>query len=148
MAPSRFRQAIAAIRRPRKGNTEGDRPDLSRHAARIIDEMAVATFVLDRDGRVAVWNDACARLTGIEAAKVIGTKDHWKSFYLAARPCLADLALEGGAAKVGSLYAAQGDGGRARARRAGERARPADRPLQHRPPRRTPRARAPRVAAE
>ena len=74
--------------------------------------MAVATFVLDRDGRVAMWNDACARLTGLAAVKVIGTKDHWKGFYLAARPCLADLALEGGAAKVGSLYAAQGDGGR------------------------------------
>ncbi len=112
MVLSRFRQAIAAIRRPRKGKAGGDRPDLSRHAARVIDEMAVATFVLDRNGRVAVWNDACARLTGLEAAKVIGTKDHWKGFYLAARPCLADLALEGGAAKVGSLYAAQGDGGR------------------------------------
>ena len=64
---SRFRQAIAAIRRPHRGKArEGDRPDLSRHAARIIDEMAVATFVLDRDGRVAVWNDACVRLTGLE----------------------------------------------------------------------------------
>ena len=65
--------------------------------------MAVATFVLDRHGRVAIWNDACARLTGLAAAKVIGTKDHWRGFYPAARPCLADLALEGGAAKVGSL---------------------------------------------
>ncbi len=112
MALSRFTQAIAAIRNPRKGKAAGDRPDLSRYAARVIDETAVATFVLDRDGRVAVWNDACARLTGLEAVKVIGAKDHWKGFYLAARPCLADLALEGGAAKVGSLYAAQGDGGR------------------------------------
>ena len=86
MVLSRFRQTIAAIRGPRKGKAGGDRPDLSRHAAQIIDEMAVATFVLDRDGRVAVWNDACARLTGLEAAKVIGTKDHWKGFYLAARP--------------------------------------------------------------
>jgi methyl-accepting chemotaxis protein len=112
MVFSRFRQALTAIRRPRPGKTGGDRPDLSRYAARIIDEMAVATFVLDRDGRVAIWNDACARLTGLEAAKVIGAKDHWKGFYLAARPCLADLALEGGAAKVGALYAAQSDGGR------------------------------------
>ena len=88
MVLSRFRQAIAA----RKANAGGDRPDLSRHAARIIDEMAVATFVLDRDGRVALWNEACARLTGLEAAKVIGAKDHWQGFYLAARPCLAKLA--------------------------------------------------------
>ncbi len=48
MFRSRFRQAVAAIRRPRKGKAGGDRPDLSRHAARVIDEMAVATFVLDR----------------------------------------------------------------------------------------------------
>jgi PAS domain-containing protein len=88
MVLSRFRQAIAA----RKANAGGDRPDLSRHAARIIDEMAAATFVLDRDGRVALWNEACARLTGLEAAKVIGAKDHWQGFYLAARPCLAKLA--------------------------------------------------------
>ena len=112
MVPARFTKPFAAIRRLRGGNANGGRPDLSRHASRVVHEMAVATFVLDRDGRVAMWNDACARLTGLEAAKVIGTKDHWKGFYLAARPCLADLALEGGAAKVSSLYAAQGDGGR------------------------------------
>jgi methyl-accepting chemotaxis protein len=111
MVLSRFKRSIAAIRSLHKGKAVGDRPDLSRHAARIINEMAVATFVLDREGRVAIWNDACARLTGLDAAKVIGTKGHWKGFYLAARPCLADLALEGGAAKVGSLYAAQGEGG-------------------------------------
>ena len=111
MVLSRFRQAIAAIRSFRRGKAGDDKPDLSQHAARVIDELAVATFVLDRKGRVAVWNDACARLTGLEAAKVLGGKDHWKGFYAAARPCLADLALEGGAAKVGSLYAAEGDNG-------------------------------------
>jgi PAS domain-containing protein len=111
MVLSRLGRLIAAIRglRSRKGGS--DRPDLNRHAAQIIEEMTVATFVLDRDGRVAIWNDACTRLTGLDAAKVVGTKDHWRGFYAAARPCLADLALEGGAAKIGSLYAAQGEGG-------------------------------------
>ena len=113
MVPARFTKPFAAIRRLRGGNANGGRPDLSRHASRVVHEMAVATFVLDRDGRVAMWNDACARLTGLEAAKVIGTKDHWKGFYLAARPCLADLALEGETTKVAALYADQGDGGRA-----------------------------------
>ena len=111
MPLSRFKQALAAIRRP--GKAKAGPAELSRHAARVIDEMAVATFVLDRDGRVAVWNDACARLTGLAAAAVIGTKDHWTGFYLAARPCLADLALEGDPTKVAALYADQGDGGRA-----------------------------------
>jgi methyl-accepting chemotaxis protein len=68
-------------------------------------------FVLDRDGCVIVWNKACEMLTGLAAAKVIGTKDHWKGFYLAARPCLADLALKGGNSQVGGLYAAQRNDG-------------------------------------
>ena len=55
MFPSRFRQAVAAIRRPRKGKAGADRPDLSRLAARVIEEMAAATFVLDRiTGRFSV----------------------------------------------------------------------------------------------
>ena len=64
MVLSRFRQAIAAIRRPRKGKAGGDRPDLSRHAARIIDEMAVATFVLDRlTGRFSVARASATQRT-------------------------------------------------------------------------------------
>jgi methyl-accepting chemotaxis protein len=63
MVFSRFRRAIASVAGPRK--RDGDGPNLFQHAARIIDEMAVAAFVLDRDGRVAIWNDACARLTGL-----------------------------------------------------------------------------------
>jgi methyl-accepting chemotaxis protein len=68
--------------------------------------MVVPMFVLDRDGKVIVWNEACEKLTGLPAAKVMGTKDHWKALYAAARPCLADLVLTGGGAKVGALYAA------------------------------------------
>ena len=71
-----------------------------------IENMAVALFVLDREGKVVVWNEACEKLTGLKAAEVLGTKDHWKGFYPAARPCLADLALKGGGAEVGALYAA------------------------------------------
>src|SRR5579872_5504871 len=81
-----------------------------QYASRFIEETAVATFVLDADGRVIVWNEACERLTGLAAGKVLGTKDHWQGFYKAARPCLADLALADGKAKVGQLYAAQGQG--------------------------------------
>jgi len=112
MIPTRFSKPFSAFRRLRNGDADGGQPELRRRAARVVDEMAVATFVLDRDGRVAMWNDACARLTGLEAAKVIGTKDHWKGFYLAARPCLADLALEGDTSKIAALYADQSEGGR------------------------------------
>jgi methyl-accepting chemotaxis protein len=71
-----------------------------------IEHMAVALFVLDREGKVIVWNEACEKLTGLGAREVLGTKDHWKGFYPAQRPCLADLALKGGGAEVSALYAA------------------------------------------
>jgi methyl-accepting chemotaxis protein len=71
-----------------------------------IEHMVVPLFVLDRDGNVIVWNEACEKLTGLAASSVLGTKDHWKGFYTAARPCLADLVLRGAGAEVGSLYVA------------------------------------------
>jgi methyl-accepting chemotaxis protein len=70
-----------------------------------IAHMVVPLFVLNRDGKVIVWNEACEKLTGLAASAVLGTKDHWKGFYTAARPCLADLVLSGEGAKVGALYA-------------------------------------------
>ncbi len=67
--------------------------------------LAVPAFVLDREGRVAAWNPACEQLTGLKRAEVLGTREHWRGFYRQQRPCLADVALQGGAA--GSLYASQ-----------------------------------------
>lgn len=113
MVLPRLKRALISLRgaAPFGGPQASDgRPDLRQYAAHFIELMRVALFVLDRDGRVVVWNQACERLTGLPASKVIGTKDHWKGFYSAARPCLADLALEGGVAKIGSLYAAQDKG--------------------------------------
>jgi len=68
--------------------------------------LAVPAFVLDREGRVVAWNDACARLTGVKASLLLGGKEPWRGLYREARPCLADLVLQGGA--LGLLYAAQG----------------------------------------
>ena len=72
----------------------------------LIEHMVVPLFVLDAEGKVIVWNEACEKLTGLRASDVLGTRDHWKGFYTAARPCLADLALKGAGAEVGALYAA------------------------------------------
>jgi len=97
---------FSRIARAFGGAKDADRRlELHECAVRVTQDMAIALFVLDRENRVVAWNEACARLTGLDADKVIGTKDHWKGFYLAARPCLADLALEGGKAKANSLYA-------------------------------------------
>jgi methyl-accepting chemotaxis protein len=80
--------------------------DLRHSALRFIEHMVVPMFVLDHEGKVILWNDACEKLTGLVASKVVGTKEHWRGFYLAARPCLADIALKGGGAEIAGLYAA------------------------------------------
>lgn len=78
-------------------------------AIRLMKHMVVPTFVLDAEGRVIIWNKACERLTGLAADEVLGTRDHWKAFYDAPRPCLADLIVRGDTAAIGTLYACHTD---------------------------------------
>ena len=76
-------------------------------AVEAVARLAVPTFVLDAEGRVLLGNEACAKLTGIRADTVIGTKEHWRGFYAHQRPCLADLVFSSDG--TGSnLYAAGG----------------------------------------
>jgi PAS domain S-box-containing protein len=51
----------------------------------------VATFVIDAEHTVRAWNAAMEELTGVKAADIVGTKEVWRGFYPAARPCLANL---------------------------------------------------------
>lgn len=71
----------------------------------LLDQHVTATFVLDADGRVAVWNKACEMLSGLAAASVLGTTEHWKAFYTTSRPCLADLVLRDKIELATELYA-------------------------------------------
>tara|TARA_Y100000815_G_scaffold222942_3_gene209817 strand:- start:30696 stop:31670 length:975 start_codon:yes stop_codon:yes gene_type:complete len=64
-------------------------------AVQLMRDLVVPTFVLDATGHVLIWNNALAKLTGITAEHVIGTRNHWQGFYKQERPCLADLVLEG-----------------------------------------------------
>ena len=61
----------------------------------LMEHLVVPTFVLEPAGTVLIWNRACERLTGVAASEVLGTREHWKAFYEAPRPCLADIALQG-----------------------------------------------------
>jgi methyl-accepting chemotaxis protein len=73
-------------------------------------EMVMPTFVLDAEGRVILWNDACAALTGLAAAEVMGTHEHWRGFYREPRACLADLVLKSAqAGQAGYANIATGD---------------------------------------
>jgi diguanylate cyclase (GGDEF)-like protein/PAS domain S-box-containing protein len=74
-----------------------------------MEHLAVATFVLDRAGRVLIWNKACERLTGIPASEMVGASEHWKALYSEKRPCLADLMLEKRLEEAKNLYEAWSD---------------------------------------
>lgn len=74
-------------------------------AIKLMAHLVVPTFVLDAEGHVIIWNRACERLTGVMAADVLGTHEHWRAFYDAPRPCLADLLVQGRAAEIPALYA-------------------------------------------
>jgi diguanylate cyclase (GGDEF)-like protein/PAS domain S-box-containing protein len=64
-------------------------------AFQLMELLVIPTFVLDAANRIIVWNQACERLTGVPAYEVLGTSDHWRCFYDAPRPTLADLVLQG-----------------------------------------------------
>lgn len=63
--------------------------------AQIVEGFSVATFVIDDRHVVTHWNRACATITGVPAAEVIGTRDQWRAFYPDERPVMADLIVDG-----------------------------------------------------
>ncbi|EXJ14659.1 EAL domain-containing protein [Imhoffiella purpurea] len=73
-------------------------------AIELVQQLVIPTFVLDAECRVIVWNRACERLTGMAAIEVIGTREHWRAFYDAPRPCLADLIAQGRDGDVRKFY--------------------------------------------
>lgn len=88
----------------------GGEADLGQSfAVNLVQHLVVPTFVLDAECNVLIWNKACERLTGVPAAEVIGTREHWRAFYESPRPCLADLLAQGRMKEVEVLYAAYDD---------------------------------------
>lgn len=73
-------------------------------ANKLMEMLAVPAFVLDTERRVMIWNRACERLTGVPAEEVLGTTDHWRSFYQELRPTLADLLIQNRPGDVLQLY--------------------------------------------
>ena len=70
----------------------------------LLQHSSVATYVLDEEHRVIIWNRACEQLTGMPASRVLGTKDAWKAFYSEKRPVLADMVIDGDLGELSALY--------------------------------------------
>lgn len=60
----------------------------------VIGSSPIPTFTIGRDHRVLYWNRALVELSGIRTEEVIGTRQHWRAFYNAERPCMADLLVD------------------------------------------------------
>lgn len=67
----------------------------------------IPTFVIGNDHRVMYWNKALEELSRIKADEVIGTKEHWRAFYNSARPCLADLLIDGKEEAIPDWYSGE-----------------------------------------
>lgn len=82
--------------------------DRLREQQRITENMimgsAIATFVLDAEHKVLIWNKACEELTGVPAAEMAGTSNQWKPFYDYDRPVLADIVLGRQPERLALLY--------------------------------------------
>ena len=74
-------------------------------AIHLMQFLVVPAFVLDAQGKVLIWNNACERLTGIRASEVFGTSEHWRGFYETPRACLADLVIQQRVTEIYDLYA-------------------------------------------
>ncbi len=70
----------------------------------LIANLNLPAFVIDVDHKVVIWNKACELITGLKAAGLVGTKEHWRGFYESERPCLADLVLTNDFADIPELY--------------------------------------------
>lgn len=60
----------------------------------IIEGITIPTFVINKDHITTHWNQACANITGVPAAEVIGTSQQWRAFYPSERPVMADLIID------------------------------------------------------
>lgn len=63
-------------------------------AENLVQNSAVAAFVLDPAHKVVLWNKACEELKGIAAPDMIGADNHWKPFYEEKRTTLADIVID------------------------------------------------------
>lgn len=64
-------------------------------ASEFFEGSPVPTFAIDNNHIVTHWNKACEVISGLSAAEMIGTRDHWRFLYAQERPLLVDLIVSG-----------------------------------------------------
>ena len=77
-------------------------------AYQLMEMLAVPAYVLDSRAQVLIWNRACEQLTGVPASEIVGTDNHWRSFYDEPRPTLADLVIQNRVDEIRHIYPRHG----------------------------------------
>ncbi|MDD2679199.1 MAG: PAS domain S-box protein [Candidatus Omnitrophica bacterium] len=104
------RKPVAKIKILRKKTLKPKAPRIKtgglkeKIAETIIQHSAIAIFVINAQHKVIYWNKACEELTGLKAKSLIGTSNHWKAFYDACRPCLADIIIDNKFSDMARFY--------------------------------------------
>jgi len=70
----------------------------------IVQGFSIPAFVIGRDHKVLYWNKALEQLSKIPADDVVGTNGQWRAFYDEARPCMADLLIDGALDRMAKWY--------------------------------------------
>jgi len=70
----------------------------------IIHGSPIPTFIISRDHKITYWNRALQALSNIKPGEILETNQQWRAFYKSARPCLADLILDGKTTNIADLY--------------------------------------------
>jgi PAS domain S-box-containing protein len=71
----------------------------------IIDGFPIPLFVIGTDHRIIRWNRALEEYSGIQAAEVLGSDQHWRCFYQEKQLLMADWLVEGAEERIPELYA-------------------------------------------
>jgi PAS domain S-box-containing protein len=106
------RKTVEKVAAGRSGKTSGkkrgtaDSPRESAHLLQsIFQGFSIPAFVIGKDHKIIYWNKALEQLTKIPMKQVIGTNQQWRSFYAEARPCMADLLIDGVEDRIPKWYA-------------------------------------------
>lgn len=75
----------------------------------IIQETPLPLFFINNQHEVIFWNKAMEKLSGTPINEIIGTDNHWQSFYDSKRPCMADLLVDNKFQMMHELYSGKID---------------------------------------
>lgn len=73
----------------------------------IIEGSPIPSFVINKEHQVILWNRACVELTGCSAEDMLGTDQHYRSFYSVKRPMVVDLIVDNDIDGLNQFYGAK-----------------------------------------